>query len=395
MEMARKANQELNRILVDDINKLDATLNSARRKDGKLELIGQDNKALWDLILFMTTVLSEKTPAFKIILRAHEKIAIPASSLANYFGIIGSFRELYSSDLSYAPHLQLFFDCYREYPFCSCMWKNKNRLIPDGRTEAEVFDNFIESLRRKGNSINVRRKIADWERNTTENLKRVDSYVNALFDRYARLLVLRVDFLYRIATLSEMEIRQARNKLLELSSMDQMRFFGDQEGEEELTRRETLARVDVKEAMKDRDHLFANMRSKPSLFKHMVGFVWSLEWSRVSGYHLHCAFFLDGSKVQKHEYLAEQIGQYWEAVITEGRGIYHNCNRDKENYGDLWAIGPVDHHDEVKRGHLMRTLGYLAKKDQYVHVKPSAKCKRFGTGRMPQPKSGAGRPRKT
>ena len=133
--MARKANQELNRILVDDINKLDATLNSARRKDGKLELIGQDNKALWDLILFMTTVLSEKTPAFKIILRAHEKIAIPASSLANYFGIIGSFRELYSSDLSYAPHLQLFFDCYREYPFCSCMWKNKNRLIPDGRTE--------------------------------------------------------------------------------------------------------------------------------------------------------------------------------------------------------------------------------------------------------------------
>ena len=69
----------------------------------------------------------------------------------------------------------------------------------------------------------------------------MDSYVNALFDRYARLLVLRVDFLYRIATLSEMEIRQARNKLLELSSMDQMRFFGDQEGEEELTRRETLA----------------------------------------------------------------------------------------------------------------------------------------------------------
>ena len=364
-------------MLAKNISRLDARLNSARDKNGNIKFVGQDNRRLMQLIKFMQAVLDNKRTA---------------STLAHHFQGLHSYFGLYSRDVSFAPHLQLFFDSYRDHSIRSCPRQDKDYCLEDGQIPAEVFNDFIAYMRAEGRRRGVDKKVANWERNTAENLKRLDSYVNALFESHARLLVLRIDLLYKVAALSQEEIGQIHERLLVLSDRDQVGFLEGKASTAAL-KRETAARVDVKEAMKDRDRFFANMRGKPSLFGHMVGFVWSLEWSRVSGYHLHCALFLDGSKAHKHEYLADEIGKYWATVITKGRGLYYNCNRDKAKYGDLWAIGPVDHHDTVKRGHLMRTLGYLAKKDQYVHVKPSAKCKLFGTGRLPGPKSRVGRPR--
>ncbi|SPK70849.1 protein of unknown function [Cupriavidus taiwanensis] len=385
---------EANDALFEDIKHLDTTLNSVRCGDGKVTLVGQYNQSLWQLITFMRAVLERKKKIpFEIRVSKRGKEAIPTSKLAHFFEGLHCYLELHSPDLSYAPHIQLFFDCYYKHPIQYCKQLERNTPFIDGKIQAEWFNDFVAYLRHKGDEIGVRKKVADWERNSKENLKRLDTYVNALFEKYARLMVLRIDLLYKVAVPAKAEMSEANGKLLALPRRDgDARLHETETGRQHA--RETVARVDIVEAMKDREHLFENMIGKPSLFEHMVGFVWSLEWSRVGGYHLHCAFFFDGSKVHKHEYLADQIGKYWETVITEGRGIYHNCNRDKRKYGDSWAIGPIDHNDDVKRAHLMRTLGYLAKKDQYVYVKPSAKCKRFGTGRMPRSRSGVGRPRK-
>lgn len=106
-------------------------------------------------------------------------------------------------------------------------------------------------------------------------------------------------------------------------------------------------------------------------------------------HHLHVALIFDGSHRQ-HEWLGDQIGQYW-VEITGGRGYYHNCNRGSYKYP---GTGQIDHHDAEKRRNLMRTLMYLAKKDQFVRVKASPKSKTFMTGHLPSPlPRRTGRPR--
>ncbi|WP_368644140.1 hypothetical protein [Castellaniella ginsengisoli] len=86
----------------------------------------------------------------------------------------------------------------------------------------------------------------------------------------------------------------------------------------------------------------------------------------------------------------DQIGQYW-VEITGGRGYYHNCNRGSYKHP---GTGLIDHHDAEKRRNLMRSLMYLAKKDQFVRVKASPKSKTFMTGHLPRLLSRrTGRPR--
>lgn len=388
--MTDKVKNSPHEVAFEDIAKLDYTLNSARVANGRIWLVGQYSGALLQLIRFMNLVVYGKKLAYAIRMVDGRKKAVPVSKLAHYFDLVHGFLELYSIDLAYAPQIQLFFDCYQKHRIRDGILDRLNRITVGDEIEAEMFNDFIEYMRKQGNCIDVKRKVADWERNSKKNLKRLHSYVNALFDyKRARLLVLRIDFLYKRACLSEEEAYQMNGKLQELGTLDQMAYLN---GKEDTRERETVARIDIREVMKDRDHLFENMREKPTLFRYLVGHVWSIEYSRAGGYHMHCAFFFDGAEKRKHEWLADQIGLYWETVITKGRGLYHNCNRGTY---DEYVLGPTGYEENEKRKRLLHHLGYLAKKDQYVYVKPSVKCKLFGTGRMPKVRTnGPGRPRK-
>ena len=110
----------------------------------------------------------------------------------------------------------------------------------------------------------------------------------------------------------------------------------------------------------------------------------------LGGHHLHVCFLFDGSQVCKDEYLAHEIGKYW-IELTGGRGYYHYCKAGQYKRS---AVGMVNHDDHEKRGFLLEALCYLAKKDQFVRIRPTPKTKTFFTGQMPRAKSGrTGRPR--
>jgi len=153
-------------------------------------------------------------------------------------------------------------------------------------------------------------------------------------------------------------------------------------------------RIALEEVQKDRKRLFTNLKGKPSLFKHLVGYVWRIEFGRQAGYHLHVLFFFDGAYVQKHEYIAQEIGYYWRDVITQGRGYFENCNRKKSKYGEAWALGEIDHWDAIKRHKLSYALQYFCKTSQLVQVVPYVGCRLFGCGFVHrQRKVHGGRPR--
>lgn len=112
-----------------------------------------------------------------------------------------------------------------------------------------------------------------------------------------------------------------------------------------------------------RTRLWSNRRSKPSIFEHCLGWVWGMEYGEDCGYHLHCLFIFNGRAVQRDIWYGDQIGEYWNQVITAGKGRYYNCNRYKDSY-QFNGIGKLHSNDVEKFSHLQqRVLPYLAKAD--------------------------------
>ena len=153
--------------------------------------------------------------------------------------------------------------------------------------------------------------------------------------------------------------------------------------------------VTLEEANKDIERMFNNKRSN-SIFQDQVGYVCKKEYTKERGMHFHTYFFFDGQKVQKSAFKADQIGKYWSKHITEEKGSYHNCHRNKyKNNG----LGVLDYKDTEKRKIVDEyVIHYLLKDDdkQSISAIKSDKNKKdraFTRGTLPKSKDNKGRPR--
>ena len=365
---------------------IDEELNSVVSQDGKVFMVGEYSDHLWMLIQFVELALTTDAPAFEVTMNGLRARVKALSKLAGYFKSFTSFLELYSANVEYSPDIALFFDCLREHPLLHMPLHAPGYALGNEQVEAHVFNDFIDVMRECATKLGTRKKMADWKRNANKNLARTRLYVSELFERYARLEVIRVDLLYRKAAIAEEGVRRVNEALQGAAQLGLNSFMA---GREVPPEPENLARIDVHTAKSDMANFLRGMRGNP-VFDHLVGYIWKMEWSRWGGYHFHCVFFYDGSKVQNDYLLADHIGHHWQQV-TDNRGFTHNCNADARRYRN-WGIGRVDHYDHAKRVLLDQALSYLAKRDQYVRVKPGRKCRVFQTGGM-KAESTVGRPR--
>ena len=183
----------------------------------------------------------------------------------------------------------------------------------------------------------------------------VNNYINSLHDQYSKILAIRVDLGY-------------------LKEHSEQALLSD-------------IKKDVKK-------LLDNRRGKPSIFQDQVGYVVKYENAPDKGPHAHALFLYDGQHVQKDAYIGDQIGKYWSENITVGRGVHHNCNRDKDKYKDC-GIGMINHADSHKRENLLNhVVPYMLKADQSIDdLRENGRERAITKGITPKPKSGAGRPR--
>lgn len=198
-----------------------------------------------------------------------------------------------------------------------------------------TIEEFIETLKNLAQTKEFKESVQIYKSPVAKNYKSELDYIDYLFKKHARLLVLRVDLSYKkseASFMSPMEIDSKHN-----------------------------------EAIEDRKHLFNNI-PKNGLFEHMVGYIWKLEYSSRKEFHYHMTFFYDGSKVREDLNIAMRIGEYWKNVITKGRGIYHNCNAKKEEYAKC-GIGMINYYDDRLRENLCNeVVNYLVKPDLYANI---------------------------
>jgi len=267
---------------------------------------------------------------------------------------------------------------YRFNPYVELFIRNMNNRL--GGTEGvhrlincnnevvkavDSFNGFVDSIREEAKSKAFKIITNNHKRSSNKNYISLLHYIDNLFINRSRLLVLRIDLSYE---------KEPHNYRLNKEEINQKYL----------------------QAKNDREHFFNNMRSN-TLFNHLLGYVWKLEYGVSKGFHYHMIFFFDGSKVQQDITKAEMIGKYWRDVITQRRGASQNCNINKKKYKYL-GIGMINHNETELIENLKNKVAYyLIKPDYYARMavmdENGKRGRTFGKGEIIKSKDTRGRPR--
>lgn len=265
------------------------------------------------------------------------KVSIPNDSEFNSLYVVEPYVEMAVKQI-------MQFDLYQ-----LCLTLFHVRLIEEAQRLKDHFNKCVEVIREEARSKAFKAKVNSYQRSSNKNFKELIEYIDALFVRYSRLMVVRLDLSY---SKENCDVTQA-------------------------------------DAARDRKRLFENARSN-NMFANMVGWVWKLEHGPKKGFHYHMLFFFDGSKVRRDIVMATMIGRYWVDVITKGRGLYYNCNSGGFYYKSC-GVGMVSHSDEQAREGLRNVALYLTKTDLFMKLRAGGRC--IGKMNRPANKDPRGRPR--
>lgn len=177
---------------------------------------------------------------------------------ARYFKLMPGLIRQYDPRWTYSAKVQRFFKASEE--LLPLIFRAPEIRLGD-RTEGEFFNDFIKDLRATCRSEEFKEELRQQSMRTNRRLKSVVKYVNKLFAQCSRILVVRIDFLYR--------------------------------GEGPPI---TLERL-----LKDFSTLVNNRRHN-KIFEHEIGYIRRLEYGARDHHHVHAFFFFDGSKVRNDPY---------------------------------------------------------------------------------------------
>ncbi len=323
----------------------------------------QPEVTLVDLELFVREVLSTHQAAF--LFDTQDRQYKPSSSIAYYFRAIPEFIQIVKAlndRYEYSEHINVFIACTRALGLQDVELNWQNDLSEANKIDhrfnhkwtAACFNDLVYEIRNtwKTNSFHKKSfqdKFNSRQEEANNRLEGYCHYVNELFKKYARLVVIRIDLFYQ---------------------------------------KSITGNKSASDIAKDLKHLTENKRNNQSLFADMAGYIAKLEYGHEKGLHWHMLFFFDGSKRSNssHIYLAKAIGEYWKHTVTKGQGDYWNANANIDDYQrkGLRGIGTINYNEKILRGKLEYIVSYLCKTGQYFKPKFYPKVRLFRRGNYPE-----------
>lgn len=252
-----------------------------------------------------------------------------------------SFMISFDSEFIYSKPLQAFIESTNiiignDYPY-NVFWDD------------EKTGQFINLL--SGYEKAIKKDYSAWRYQSNQNSKSLEPNIRNLISNHSRLLFVRVDLKY---------IQEISNQI-------------------------TIH--DFKFHMKK---LIDAIHNGDTCFTHLLHYALSLEQGEDNGgFHCHLLLIFDGEKHYKDSYLADQVGQKWQA-ITEGVGYCFilNTKEYKESfarYGKL-GIGMIHRNNMQEVENAVNAALYLTRPDKpdgsYQRLKVSLpNMKAFGQSR--------------
>jgi hypothetical protein len=355
--------QEIYQWIADDANQTETDANgkSVTHTDEASQVL---IKALVAIEEFVAQVLEGDDPAFVLTERLVErndlkriKKDIERLPLAKYFTSVIELFQQYSPSYEYSLNVTLFFNC------CFSLDLGKEwftqplaNTTKAGKLAFERYNDLIKLIRTEGRNAEFRGEKDYKKYNALRNYDSAVKFIKPLFKR--RQLVLRVDFSYQTKFASMITTEIVR---------------------------------------KDLAHFLSNLRHNKKLSEHLEAYMWKIEYGYQKGFHIHCLFFYDGSKIQNDEWWGNKLGAYWKDVVTKGRGMFYNGNtkENKAKFEKLGLLGigmigrvheePDQDTDKEKRDILLnRIVAYILKADQFLLAKKlsAGNARIFGKGRL-------------
>ncbi|WDH23690.1 inovirus-type Gp2 protein [Pseudomonas chlororaphis] len=293
------------------------------------------------------------SPAYRIKQARTGYERVEDTKLSRYFTHIKQMYDLFDDRVpyDYSEHLQAFWEACQDIglernpdgPAClnerGTAWLDHHRSMNALVARIRQFTCERWYLRRKD----------DLRHQAIKQGIQACDYVDALWDLYSRITIVRVDLHYRS---------------------------------------EAQARLRVEHVFEDMKQLIAQHRRNP-IFDHLIGHMYSVEQGDRNdggGYHIHAAYFFNGNEVRGDVFKAIKLGELWED-ITHGQGYMYSCNHDKDQYGDECGIGRIERSDRAIRRHVHKVVKYLVKDAQHLRLRPEgARCLR--TGQLKRPRRG-------
>ncbi|MGN3963220.1 hypothetical protein ACS0ZG_09555 [Burkholderia gladioli] len=281
-----------------------------------------------------------------------------------YYGKLNEWIERYREGARYSAHVEAFHDACKELGILGGrkrFWFGElgDTDAQHDRSYAEWFNNLIAKINERCQSREFKERERLLKVHVNRNIEKVQAFEEKLFSD---------------------EMGRARWLVLELTLKYESKFRGS---------------ITLDDVIKHRDTFF-RARGYNNMMSCIKAYVWAIEEGEDTGFHLHVILFcLPITK--DDERLANQIGDYWEDAVTEGRGRYWNSNRAdlKPSYERKHGIGVglIEHSDREMRSSLLVNLLYLAKAEQQLQVRAEGNVHTFGMSGVPK-KEKMGRPRK-
>ena len=284
---------------------------------------------LWQIERFMRHIENGDALPYDI----RKTIRIHDPFINESMRLIDSWLQDFRSAFWYSPHVELFFVTTISFP--EVIRCGGYPLTEYARHDlASVANNYIATLRTNMQTRQFKEKIRHREENSTRSFVKSVQYMDALFDHYRRMVVLRLDF-YLSKDHREQEGEPLEPLLCHFSTL--------------------------------RDQ----MQRKVGVFEHLVGYIARIEYGAKKGHHVHALFFFDGDHVRNYYGLATCIVEQWHK-LTNGHGRYFNTQEKFLQYR-CKAIGMIERNNAEMRKCLAYVIWYITKLDQFLPYKCSDK----------------------
>lgn len=212
--------------------------------------------------------------------------------------------------------------------------ENPSKEIQSHITQA--IRNYISFMQQPAQQAAIK---AYW-RSEKDNYLSATSYIDHLFERHAKLLLVRVDFGYS----------------------NQVKAYLTYQG-----------------VNKHRQQIINHIEQHYPAF---LGYLWKLEYTPEKSYHLHTLLIFNGNRLRGDILIARNIGNHWATEIIQDNGVYYNANQHKNQYA-YELIGNIPRKDLQTREHLKEKLiSYLLKLDPYIKAHIPAGKRVFGRGEI-------------
>lgn len=316
-----------------------------------------NSSRLLDILSLTDKLQNTRLPIVRAVHSAPNKSRITcidrrlSNQFFNTFDTVCDYFYCHEEVSSAHPTVALFLTHMREVSGLSLI--HEQYLGSDvGDELAWDINNALSAFIRDFRSHVHRKRLRNLKRVESRNQRSITAYITSLFDRHAKLLVVRLDIGYQEDYYDQLALGLVT------------------------------------------DDLCCYLRRIQNDYPALVGYIWKLEYGDARRFHIHVTFIFNGSVHQQDISLGRALGELWED-ITDNHGNYYNCQVRREEY-QRWGtdgIGMVHYSDTVKRINLINALSYLTKLDMQILAVLPAGRRTFGRMEICNSRSRRGRPR--